>query len=38
MGMTIRELGEFRRTDPEAYEFHLEAFIARFRPKKAQGE
>ena len=36
--MTIRELGDLRRTDPEAYEFHIEAFAARFRPKEAQGE
>jgi len=31
MGMTIRQLGELRRSDPEAYEFHEEAFRERMR-------
>jgi len=31
MGMTMRGLGEFRRSDPEAYEFHEEAYAERFR-------
>jgi len=29
--MTIRQLGELERNDPENYEFHLEAFVERLR-------